>query len=59
MTQNLAQYRPDAKGEFQTAASGKLEPGKDEKVSLQCYQGPADAAHWMRFSDFRILQWEE
>jgi hypothetical protein len=55
----VAQYRPDAKGEFQTAASGKLEPGKDEKVSLQCYQGPADAAHWMRFSDFRIVQLAE
>ena len=55
----VVQYRPDAKGAFQTAASGKLEPGKDEKVSLQCYQGPDDAAHWMRFSDFRILQLEE
>jgi hypothetical protein len=55
----VAQYRPNAEGEFQTAASGKLEPGKDEKVSLQCYQGPADAAHWMRFSDFRIVQLAE
>ena len=55
----VAQYRPNAKGEFQTAASGKLEPGKDEKVSLQCYQGPADTVHWIRFSDFRILQLAE
>lgn len=51
-----AQFRPDAKGEFQTAATGKLPaPGKDE-VSIQCYNGPADAEHWVRFDDFRILQ---
>jgi len=52
----VAQYRPGAKGEFQTAASGKLAPGKDEKVSLQCYNGPPAAEHWMRFSDFRIVR---
>jgi hypothetical protein len=37
----VAQYRPDGKGEFQTAATGKLPPGADEKVSIQCYNGPA------------------
>ncbi len=51
-----AQFRPDDAGEFQTAATGKLPPGKDEKVSIQCYNGPPDAAHWMRFSDFRIVK---
>jgi hypothetical protein len=54
-----AQYRPDAKGEFQTAASGKLPPGADEKISIQCYQGPPDAEHWIRFSDFRIVEMPE
>jgi hypothetical protein len=49
--QIVAQFRPDAKGEFQTAATGKLPPGTDEKVSIQCYNGPPDAEHWMRFSD--------
>ncbi len=50
-----AQFRPDGKGEFKTAASGKLPPpGKDE-VSIQCYNGPANADHWIRFDDFRIL----
>jgi hypothetical protein len=54
-----AQYRPDAKGEFETAATGKLPPpGKDE-VSIQCYNGPADAEHWIRFDDFRILELAE
>jgi hypothetical protein len=54
--QFVAHYRPEAKGDFQTAASGKLAPGTDEKVSIQCYQGPSDAEHWMRFSDFRIVK---
>jgi len=54
-----AQYRPDGKGEFQTAATGKLPaPGKDQ-VSIQCYNGPPDAEHWIRFDDFRILQMPE
>ncbi len=51
-----AQFRPDAKGEFKTAAAGKLpSPGKDE-VSIQCYNGPAKAEHWIRFDDFRVLE---
>ena len=54
--QYLAQYRPDAKGEFQTAMSGKLAPGEGEKVSIQCYNGPPGKEHWMRFSDFKILK---
>ena len=54
--QYVAQYRADGKGEFQTAASGKLAPGMDEKISIQCYQGPADAEHWIRFSEFRIIE---
>jgi hypothetical protein len=55
----VAQFRPDAKGEFQTAGSGKLPAGADEKVSIQCYQGPNDEEHWMRFSDFRIVELPE
>jgi hypothetical protein len=52
----IAQYRPDARGEFQTAATGKLPPPGDDEVSIQCYNGPADANHWIRFDDFRILE---
>ena len=54
--QFIAQYRPDGKGEFQTAATGALAPGADEKISVQCYNGPANAEHWMRFADFRIVE---
>ncbi|MBI4582941.1 MAG: GH32 C-terminal domain-containing protein [Planctomycetes bacterium] len=49
-----AQYRPDGKGEFQTAASGPLPAPGDDQVSLQCYHGPTGAEHWIRFDDFRI-----
>ena len=54
-----AQFRPDAKGEFKTVAEGDLAAGADEKVSLQCYQGPPDAEHWIRFDDFRVVQLAE
>jgi hypothetical protein len=57
--QYIAQFRPDAKGEFQTALSGKLAPGEDERVSIQCYNGPPAAEHWIRFSDFKILRFSE
>jgi hypothetical protein len=52
----IAQFREEPKGEIQTAAAGKLEPGENEQVSIQCYNGPANAEHWIRFSDFRILR---
>ena len=55
----VAQYRPAAEGEFLTAAAGKLPAGKDEKVSIQCYNGPANAEHWVRFSDFQITKLEK
>ncbi|MBC8468757.1 MAG: DUF1080 domain-containing protein [Planctomycetes bacterium] len=55
----IAQFRPDAEGEFQTAADGKLPAPGDDKVSIQCYNGPANAEHWIRFDDFRILELPE
>lgn len=54
-----AQYRPEAKGDFLTAAEGKLAPGPNEQVSIQCYQGPPDAEHWIRFENFRITRLED
>jgi hypothetical protein len=54
-----AQFRPDGQGEFETAATGELPaPGADE-VSLQCYHGPSEAEHWIRFDDFRVLRLED
>jgi len=55
----VAQFRPDAKGEFQTAATGMLPAPGDDQVSIQCYNGPANAEHWIRFDDFRILELSE
>ena len=54
-----AQYREDAEGEFLTAGTGKLPPPGEDQVSLQCYNGPADAKHWIRFDDFRIIELAE
>jgi hypothetical protein len=49
-------YRPDGKGEFQSAGTGKLAGGGEDKVSIQCYNGPKEGEHIVRFSDFRILE---
>jgi len=56
--QYTAQFRPDAKGDFQTVATGKLPLAKNEQVSIQCYNGPKDEEHWARFDDFRIVAME-
>lgn len=51
-----AQYCPAGQTEFQVAATGSLpEPG-DDQVSIQCYNGPPEAEHWMRFEKFCIKQ---
>ena len=54
-----AQYRPDGEGEFLTAGKGRLPAPGEEQVSIQCYNGPADAEHWIRFDDVRITKMEE
>ena len=55
------QGHPPETGFFQvmTIGSGNLPAGGDEKISIQCYNGPANAEHWMRFSDFRIVKLPE
>lgn len=53
-----AQYQPSAKGPFLDAASGKLPAPSHDQVSIQCYNGPPDAEHWIRFDDFRIVRME-
>ncbi|MCS7303988.1 MAG: hypothetical protein NZ602_02625 [Thermoguttaceae bacterium] len=52
----LAQYRPAGQGQFQTAAEGKIPRSAEDMVSIQCYQGPPHAEHWIRFDNFRIFQ---
>ena len=52
-----AQFREgDGVGEFQTVATGELPAPEKDQVSIQCYNGPPKAEHWMRFDDFRIVQ---
>ena len=51
-----AQFRPDAKGEFKTAAEAKLPEGGKDQISIQCYHGPTDVEHRIRFDNFRILR---
>jgi len=49
-----AMYCPEDETEFQTAATGELPPPGDDQVSIQCYNGPPDKEHWIRFENFRI-----
>jgi hypothetical protein len=49
-----AQYRPQDETEFHTAAAGELPPPGDDQVSIQCYNGPPDEEHWIRFEHFCI-----
>ena len=51
-----AQFRALGASEYGTAAAGALPPAEEEQVSIQCYNGPPDAAHWIRFEDFRIVR---
>ena len=54
-----AQFRENLQGQFHTAASGQLPPPGDDQISLQCYDGPRDSEHWIRFDDFRIVELPE
>ena len=51
-----AQFRPEGASEYETAAGGELPAADEEQVSIQCYNGPTDAEHWIRFEDFRIVR---
>jgi len=51
-----AQFRPNATGEYRDVQSGSLPPPRDDQISIQCYNGPADAEHWIRFEGFRIVR---
>ncbi len=51
-----AQYLPEGEKKFKTIGSRQIAPGKNEQISLQCYNGPPKDAHWMRFEDFTITE---
>ena len=51
-----AQYRPEGASDFQTAATGELPAPGDDQISIQCYNGPEEGEHWIRFANFCIKQ---
>ncbi|MBP9903742.1 MAG: hypothetical protein V9H26_03225 [Verrucomicrobiota bacterium] len=53
------QFRTPASEVWQTAGECDLPTHGLPKVSLQCYQGPADAEHWARLTEFRIRRLSE
>lgn len=55
-TNVTAMYRPDAEGEFRKAAEGSLPAEGKDSVGLQCWHGPPDSAHWVRFDDFLLRE---
>ncbi|HUW60771.1 MAG TPA: hypothetical protein VMZ06_07160 [Candidatus Bathyarchaeia archaeon] len=54
-----AQFRQEGEEEFKTAAEGNLTIAEGDKISLQGYHGPAEAAHWVRFTDFTVAPIKE
>ncbi|MBI5395221.1 MAG: DUF1349 domain-containing protein [Verrucomicrobia bacterium] len=52
------QYQLGGTGPWLDAGAGDLPapPQGQAKISLHCYQGPPDAEHWPRFSEFRVLR---
>lgn len=52
------QYRIAGTEPWIDAGAGDLPapPNARAKISLHCYQGPPDAEHWPRFSEFRVMR---
>lgn len=49
-------FRTAGEGSWQEAGRCSLPVRGDPKISLQCYQGPADQERWVVFSDFSVRQ---
>lgn len=49
-----AQYRLVDEDDFHSSATGELPLPGEEQVSNQCYHGPPNEEHWIRFEDFCI-----
>ena len=50
----IAQYHFENNLEFHTAATGELPLQNNDHVSIQCFHGPQNAEHWVRFENFQI-----
>jgi hypothetical protein len=48
------QYCPEGETDFHNAANGELPPPDNDQVSIQCYNGPPNEEHWIRFEHFCI-----
>lgn len=48
------QYCPEGETDFHNAAKGELPPPDNDQVSIQCYNGPSNEEHWIRFDNFCI-----
>jgi len=51
-----AAYKIKEEDEFVIADQGELPPQDRDHISLQCYNGPDDEEHWVRFENFRVTQ---
>ncbi|MCL2623497.1 MAG: hypothetical protein FWD31_07515 [Planctomycetaceae bacterium] len=60
-TQIVAEYQPEAKGEFLKAFESQLPDRNDEtdRIALQCWHGPENAESWIRFQRFTITKPEK
>jgi len=48
------EYRVPGESDWRLAGETDLPVNGAPKISLQCYQGPADSEHWARLWDFRL-----
>jgi len=51
-----AAYKIKENDEFLIADQGELPSQGHDHISLQCYNGPEDEEHWVRFENFRVVQ---
>ena len=50
------EYRTKPTEDWRVAGECELPVKGDAKISLQTYQGPADAEHWAKISQFRLIE---
>lgn len=53
-----AEFKPEGEEKYRCAFEGKIPPINKEKerISLQCWHGPENEEHWVRFENFRIMK---
>ncbi len=51
-----AAYKTKEEDDFIIADQGKLPSMGRDHISLQCYNGPENEEHWVRFENFRVTQ---